>query len=111
MNICPFYSLPFIASSGVSPPPRLQATGQMGTAAPRGGGILIQRRQAGRPLANGPCVLQATLGPQRIQPPRDLERAVHADVALEALAVVTDLLDDVVDSPVSYTHLTLPTIY
>src|SRR4051812_38329274 len=42
-------------------------------------------------------VLQAALGPQRVQATLDLERAAHADVAVEALAVVTDLLDDVVD--------------
>src|SRR5476649_520309 len=48
-------------------------------------------------LADRFCVLQAALAPQRVQATLDLERAAHADVALEALAVVTDLLDDVVD--------------
>src|SRR4029453_6381 len=47
--------------------------------------------------ANGRRVLQAALGPQRVLAALDLEGAAHADVAVEALAVVTDLLDDVVD--------------
>src|SRR5690242_21840801 len=41
-------------------------------------------------------VLQAAVLPQRIQAALDLERRPHADVALEALAVIADLLDDVV---------------
>src|SRR4029077_1784565 len=52
---------------------------------------------ADRPLANWGCVLQAALRPQCILTAGDLERRAHADVALEHLAVVTDLLDDVVD--------------
>src|SRR3990167_1440347 len=42
-------------------------------------------------------VLQAALRPQLVHAAIDLEDAVLADVAVEALAVVTDLLDDVVD--------------
>src|SRR4029077_8681247 len=49
--------------------------------------------------ANWRGVEQAALGPQRVQAASDLERAAHADIAVEALAVVTDLLDDVVDPP------------
>src|SRR3982751_3552146 len=52
---------------------------------------------AGAPLADRLRVLQAALGPQRVQATLDLERAAHADIALEALAVITDLLDDGVD--------------
>src|SRR5262249_39311109 len=51
---------------------------------------------ADRRSANGRRVLQATLAPELIEAAFDPERAAHADVALEALAVVTDLLDDVV---------------
>src|SRR5262245_24347585 len=39
---------------------------------------------------------QATVGPQRVLTTFELERRVHADIALVALAVVTDLFDDVV---------------
>src|SRR5215471_3337095 len=39
---------------------------------------------------------QAALGPQTIEATRQLERAACADIALIALAVVPDLLDDVV---------------
>src|SRR5215813_6184780 len=42
-------------------------------------------------------VLQAALGPQPVEAALDLERRAHAEVALEALAVVPDLLDDGVD--------------
>src|SRR5215475_11227691 len=48
-------------------------------------------------LADRRGVLQAALGPQPVEPSLDLERRAHAEVALEALAVVPDLLDDVVD--------------
>src|SRR5262245_2643204 len=48
-------------------------------------------------LADRRGVLQAALGPQRVLAAGDLERRALADVALEHLAVVTDLLDDVVD--------------
>src|SRR6185312_11031237 len=48
-------------------------------------------------LADRRRVLQAALRPQLVQTAVDLERAAGADVLVEALAVVTDLLDDVVD--------------
>src|SRR5258708_30193889 len=48
-------------------------------------------------LPNRRSVLQAALGPQLVQTAVDLEDRALADVALVALAVVTDLLDDVVD--------------
>src|SRR6201991_2790241 len=48
-------------------------------------------------LADGRSVLQPALRPEIVQPAVDLEDRAHADVAVEALAVVTDLLDDVVD--------------
>ena len=47
----------------------------------------------------GSAVLQAALGPQRVDAARDLQRAAGADVALEDFAVVADRLDDV-DDPV-----------
>src|SRR5262249_34794163 len=42
-------------------------------------------------------VLQAAFGPELVQAAIDLQHRALADIALEALAVVTDLLDDVVD--------------
>src|SRR3954454_23877281 len=39
-------------------------------------------------------VLQATLGPQPVEPARDLERRPLPDVLLEYLAVISDVLDD-----------------
>src|SRR5687768_6775210 len=41
-------------------------------------------------------VLQAAVRPERVQAALDLERRAHADVALEDLAVIADLLDDLV---------------
>src|SRR5580704_10749615 len=41
-------------------------------------------------------VHQAAVGPQRVLAALELERRVDANIALEALAVVPDLLDDVV---------------
>src|SRR6266508_6180335 len=52
---------------------------------------------AERGLPNRRRVLQPALGPQRVLAAGDLERRALADIALEALAVVTNLLDDVVD--------------
>src|SRR5215207_1824339 len=48
-------------------------------------------------LTNRRSVLQPALRPEIVQATVDLEERAHADVAVEALAVVTDLLDDVVD--------------
>src|SRR3954469_14822977 len=47
-------------------------------------------------LAHRRCELQPALIPQRVQPPRDLQRRTLADVALERLAVIADLLDDAI---------------
>src|SRR5664279_3487908 len=41
-------------------------------------------------------VLQSALGPQRVEAALDLDRRTHADVALEALAVVPHRLNDAV---------------
>src|ERR1051326_3039882 len=41
-------------------------------------------------------VLQAALGPQRIEPARDLERRALAYIAIETLTVIADVLDDAV---------------
>src|SRR5471030_2805217 len=48
-------------------------------------------------LADRRRVLQAAVLPQSVQAAVDLEHRARADIALEALAVVTDQLDDVVD--------------
>src|SRR5438270_9855688 len=48
-------------------------------------------------LTHRRCVHDAALGPQRVEAAGDLERRALADVALERLAVVTDVLDDAVD--------------
>src|SRR5215470_17483856 len=48
-------------------------------------------------LADRRRVLQAALGPQIVQAAVDFQHRAGTDVALEALAVVPDLLDDVVD--------------
>src|SRR5476649_804104 len=48
-------------------------------------------------LADWRRVLQAAFLPQLVQAAVDLEDRARADIALEALAVVTDQLDDVVD--------------
>jgi len=66
----------------------------MKTAALAGGGLF---RFDDCDLADRRSVLQAALGPQRILAAGDLERRALADIALEHLAVVTDLLDDRVD--------------
>src|SRR5581483_12394348 len=42
-------------------------------------------------------VLQAALGPQFVEAAVDLEDRACADIAVEALAVIADLLDDVDD--------------
>src|SRR5690554_1620793 len=55
---------------------------------------------ARRCSANRRSVLNTPIGPQRIETPFDLQRRVHANIALEALTVIAYLLDDVV-SPVS----------
>src|SRR5262249_34089747 len=51
------------------------------------------RHRSGAParLPDRRGVLQAALGPQPVEPALDLERRAHAEVALEALAVVPDL--------------------
>src|SRR5882757_11300321 len=46
-------------------------------------------------LADRRGVLQAALGPQLVEAALDLERRSHADVAVEAFAVVADLLHDI----------------
>ena len=46
--------------------------------------------------ADRQAVLQAALGPQRIEPARNLQRRALTDVTLEAFAVIADRLDDVV---------------
>src|SRR6188508_2639458 len=65
----------------------------MRTAALAGGGA----KRSSKMLADRRRVLQAALRPQLVQAALDLERAAGADMLVEALAVVTDLLDDVVD--------------
>src|SRR5690606_30192354 len=50
-------------------------------------------------LADRHAVLQAALGPQRVDAAGDLERAARADIALEDLAVIAGRLDDL-DHPV-----------
>src|SRR5579885_2933135 len=40
------------------------------------------------------AVLQAALGPQRVEPARDLQRRALADIALKAFAVIADRFDD-----------------
>src|SRR5580698_4204728 len=45
-------------------------------------------------LADRNAVLQAALGPQRIQPARDFQRRALADGAFKALTIVADRLDD-----------------
>src|SRR4029450_10535132 len=57
----------------------------------------LELLDAERELPNRRGVLQAALGPELVQATVDLEQGVLADIAVEALAVVTDLLDDVVD--------------
>src|SRR6476660_5731072 len=42
-------------------------------------------------------VLQAALGPQSVETAHDLQRRALADVALENLAVIADVLDDAID--------------
>src|SRR5580658_4923205 len=44
-------------------------------------------------------VLQAALGPQRVEAARYLERRTLADIALESVAVIADSLDDAI-SPI-----------
>src|SRR6188474_3533883 len=65
----------------------------MRTAALAGGGA----KRSSKMLADRRRVLQAALRPQLVQAALDLERAAGADMLVEALAVVPDLLDDVVD--------------
>src|SRR5688572_27117604 len=55
------------------------------------------KEEAAPSLPDRRGVLQAALGPQLVQAAVDLERRLRAEVAVEALAVVTDLLDDGVD--------------
>src|SRR5436190_7607198 len=59
------------------------------------GGLASNRPNRLLPDRRG--ILQAALGPQSVRATLDLERAAHADIAIEALAVVADLLDDGVD--------------
>src|ERR1043166_6448152 len=63
----------------------------------------LPQPRSGRALAPGPKrigspdrrrVLDAALGPQRVEAALDLERGALAHVALEHLAVVADVLDD-----------------
>src|SRR5580698_1330989 len=65
--------------------------------------------QATWPSANGQTVLQAALGPQRVEAARDLQRRALADVALKNFAVIADRLDDaigpVVGEPEPFTEL------
>src|SRR5215831_16674378 len=56
-------------------------------------GVIIELRRAS---ADRRCVLQPALGPQCVQSARDLERRALADVALEHLAVISDMLDDAI---------------
>src|SRR5262249_37282297 len=49
-----------------------------------------------RPSPHRWRVHDAALGPQRVQAARDLERRALPDVALEHLAVITDVLEDTV---------------
>src|ERR1700719_2417640 len=42
-------------------------------------------------------VLQAALGPQRVETAHDLQRRTLADVAFENFAVIADVLDDAID--------------
>src|SRR5580700_2168042 len=65
--------------------------------------------QATQPSANGQAVLQAALGPQRVEAARDLQRRALADIALKAFAVIALGLDDaigpVVGQPERFTEL------
>src|ERR1700728_5249262 len=47
--------------------------------------------------AEGLTVLQATLGPERVEPSYDLQRRALPDIAFENLAVIADVLDDAID--------------
>src|SRR6202171_1277180 len=71
------------------------------------------RSQATYPSANGQTVLQAALGPQRVEPARDLQRRALADIALKNFAVIADGLDDaigpVVGQPEPFTELAFET--
>src|SRR5215471_14068333 len=51
----------------------------------------IRRLRAIAASTDGRRVLQAALGPQSVAAALDLERAAHAEMAVEALAVVPDL--------------------
>src|SRR5688572_7522850 len=73
----------------------VQTAGQKKTAALAGGGP-FERPFAGW-LADRRGVLQAALAPQLVDAAVDLEQRARADVAVKALGVVTDALDDVVD--------------
>src|ERR1700720_2979486 len=59
-----------------------------------GGGGNVQSNDV--TSANGQTVLQAALGPQRIEPARDLQRRALADIALKAFAVIALGLDDAI---------------
>src|ERR1700731_4114824 len=61
-------------------------------------GTSAHSAQGGRYLlANRRSVLQPALGPQVVEAAVDLEDRARTDIALEAFAVVADLLDDVED--------------
>src|SRR6202034_1595052 len=80
-----------VRSAGVSAAPALAAGSKNSSASakpptrgPGGDEGLAYRRR----------VLQAALHPQRVQPARNLQRRPLAEIPLEALAVIPDMLDD-----------------
>src|SRR5476649_227006 len=56
----------------------------------------MSRRRTRLPSAHRRRDHRAALGPERIDAAAELERRALAEIALEALAVIADLLDDVV---------------
>jgi len=67
----------------------------MKTAALSGGGSCLVRQKAGPSGSAGS--IAGRPGPQLVEAALDLERRSHADVAVEAFAVVADLLHDIDD--------------
>src|SRR3984957_12541292 len=60
--------------------------------------------QATQPSANRQAVLQAALGPQRVESARDLQRRTLTDIALKNFAVIADVLDDAIGPVVGQPH-------
>src|SRR5215218_7858164 len=93
MLLSPARGRGWVRGRRTSIPPHLASPPSGGEEHERGG-----RERRGHPaLPDRRGVLEAALGPQLVQAAVDLEGRLRAEVAVEALAVVTDLLDDGVD--------------